>query len=52
MGGAVLVAYGEIGRFDDEPAAVRHGVPGVNGQVDQELLNLAGIRLDDIQTIA
>ena len=52
MSCAVLVAHREIGRFDDQPAAVRHGVPSVDGQVDQELLNLAGIRLDDIQTIA
>ena len=52
MGRAVFVADVQIRGLDDKPSPVGHGVPGVDGQVDQQLLNLAWVRLDDIQTLA
>jgi hypothetical protein len=39
----------DVGRFDDELASLGHGVAGVDGQVEQHLLQLAGVGLDGAQ---
>ncbi len=43
--GVCLVEY-NIGRLDDEFAAVRHGVAGVDRQVDHHLVHLRGVGFD------
>ena len=41
-----------VRRLDDEPAAGRHRVPGVDAEVEHALLQLAGVALDDQQVAA
>jgi len=35
------------GRLDRDPSAVRHGIPGVDDEIDDHLLDLAPIGLDE-----
>lgn len=50
--GGVGGVHVDVGRVDPELAAAWHRVPGVDGQVDQNLLDLARVRLDGPQILA
>ena len=41
----------DVAGLDGQPAAGRHGVPGVDRQVQQDLLDLAGVGLDRPQPV-
>ena len=43
MFSAVGIVQGDIGSLDDDLAAIGHGVLGVNHQVHDHLLELAGV---------
>ena len=45
----VVALGGDVRGLDDEPAAVRHRVAGVHGEVQQDLFDLRAIRLDLIE---
>ena len=46
---AKFSSSGDVGGFDGEFAALRHGVAGIHGQVHDDLIDLAGIGADRAQ---
>ena len=43
-GGVVVIQF-DVGGFDGQPAALRHGIAGVHGQVEQRTFQLARVDL-------
>src|SRR5580700_7058392 len=48
----VAVINDQVLRFDGELAAERHGVAGVDGEIEEDLLELAGVGFDAAEGIA
>src|SRR5262245_6399617 len=46
MGGGVTLVQVDIGRLDCEHAAVRHGVPCIDAEIQNDLADLTLVRLD------
>ena len=47
-----MFVEGDVGGFDDEFAALGHGVAGVDGQVDQDLFHLAQVYFHWVEVLA